>query len=66
MAYWGLTHAQAAHYHARLSRYFAREFQRYADLSTKYAMQADRLGRISLALMLLAVVVGLLAFGLGQ
>jgi hypothetical protein len=58
VAYWGLTHAQAARYHARISRM-------YADGATRYARKAERVtlygGGIVLVLAIAAVICAVLS-----
>jgi hypothetical protein len=62
--YWGLTHVQAAHHHARLSRMYADRATRYADNAVRYAHRAVIGNRVvmvlaafSLALAILKLVI---------
>ncbi len=57
VAYWGLTHAQAAHHHARIARMYADQAVRYtrrAAIGNRIAMVLAGLG-IALAVVKLAV-----------
>lgn len=55
VAYWGLTHVQAAHYHARISRMYANRAAHFRDLAVAYAQKAIIASRISLTLAIVAV-----------
>ena len=41
VAYWGLTHAQAAHHDWRVSDYHAKQARRFADIAIDSARKAE-------------------------
>lgn len=57
---WGLTHVQAARYHARLSRMYADQATLFAELAVKYARQGERVALYGGGLVLLWVIVGVI------
>lgn len=48
VAYWGLTHTEAAHHYGRLARMHAKRARHHADLAARYARQAEIAGWISM------------------
>lgn len=55
-AYWQLSDLQAADFHCRISRYYARLARRLAQRAARYGRIADRLSWVGLALVGLALV----------
>ncbi|GIF08694.1 hypothetical protein [Actinoplanes siamensis] len=52
---WGLTHVQAARYHARLGTYHARQARHYADKAVRSAKVPGIVGVAALVLLLLLI-----------
>jgi len=59
--YFGLTHAQAASYHARLSGMWAASSRRFADLAVKHANAAVRWSRVGLWLAALGFALAIIS-----
>jgi hypothetical protein len=59
-AHWGLTPAQAARYHARLSRMYADQATHFADLAVMYARRGERVALIGGGLVLLFAILGVI------
>jgi hypothetical protein len=55
--FWGLTHVQAARYHARLSRMHADACGRFADLATMHARKAEIAARIGVGFALTSLAI---------
>jgi precorrin-3B methylase len=56
----GLTPAQAARYHARLSRMYADQATHFADLAVMYARRGERVALIGGGLVLLFAIFGVI------
>lgn len=60
VAYWQLTHTQAARYHARIARMYADQATRFADLAVHYANRGVIGTRIAAALAGIALVLAVI------
>lgn len=61
VAYWGLTHAQAAGYHARLSQMYADRTERLAAGAVRQTRRATIGNRVVMALAGIAIILAVVS-----